>query len=414
MNRAKFAVRSSATALFAISLLLAIFVNRAAANEVMKDRCGKDVAFPSAYDLGPNSAGTTVLSRGNGSSGNWSYAMRQTTDSAGHIRWWCHSTTGNWADPGTWTVDDAGATYACSDDGSDCVLTGSASVNTNDTSGWTAERSRCDNHSKVFRARLGPDRLLEIECLDENTGTAAQRLVGEADPGGQGFGNGKPTDLVLTFSPLQRAPLDAWVGEFVYPRGQHFSDAKVALAISPNRAQNNNSLVALTPNSYGVSLSEKTTNPTSISQNVSILSISPQNETRYTADSFKVDLTVPSKTTVANKTNVSESISHSTLGSPVQPTAGQPRIGSGSGSNSSHPAVSNMSKPSIRVNTTQAAQALVERADAMPVSGDVKLMLYLVRATNGQFSTYAIRYLRRNGERVLSDVMLLPAAEAPH
>ncbi len=31
--------------------------------------------------------------------------------------------------------------------------------------GWTAERSRCDNRSRKMRARLGPDRKLETECL---------------------------------------------------------------------------------------------------------------------------------------------------------------------------------------------------------------------------------------------------------
>jgi L-alanine-DL-glutamate epimerase-like enolase superfamily enzyme len=31
--------------------------------------------------------------------------------------------------------------------------------------GWTPERSRCGNHTTRIRARLGPDRLLQTECL---------------------------------------------------------------------------------------------------------------------------------------------------------------------------------------------------------------------------------------------------------
>lgn len=153
--------------------------------EVMTDRCSADVSFPSIYNgppvgvAGSGSAPAFILSRGDASSSNWSFPIHQTLDSDGHIRWWCHSTTGNWADPGTYVIDSVGATYVCGDsNGSqDCTLNPNISGHPTDSSGWTAERSRCDSHSSVFRARLGPDRLLQIECLDENTGMSAHKLV---------------------------------------------------------------------------------------------------------------------------------------------------------------------------------------------------------------------------------------------
>lgn len=98
-------------------------------------------------------------------SANWTFPIRQTLDSDGHIRWWCHSTTGNRADPGTYTFDKVGATYVCgnSNGSDDCILMPDIAVPpSTDLSGWTAKSSRCDNRSNVFRARLGPNRLLEI------------------------------------------------------------------------------------------------------------------------------------------------------------------------------------------------------------------------------------------------------------
>jgi hypothetical protein len=157
--------------------------NFAGAGEIMTDRCSADVSFPSTYNgpaIGANSgqAPAIIISRANSDSTHWTSAIRQAIDSDGHIRWWCHSTTGNWADPGTWVVDGAGATYSCGDSGgNDCKLSPNVSVHPSDSAGWTAERSRCSNHSSVFRARLGPDRLLQIECLDENTAVAQHKLV---------------------------------------------------------------------------------------------------------------------------------------------------------------------------------------------------------------------------------------------
>lgn len=157
------------------------FLGSAFANEIMTDHCSADVSFPSTYDGPPVGLGSFIVSRGgHANSANWTFPIRQTLDSDGHIRWWCHSTTGNRADPGTYTFDKVGATYVCgnSNGSDDCILRPDiAGPPSTDLSGWTAKSSRCDNRSNVFRARLGPNRSLEIECLYESTGTIEHRLV---------------------------------------------------------------------------------------------------------------------------------------------------------------------------------------------------------------------------------------------
>jgi hypothetical protein len=146
-------------------------------HEVMIDRCSGEVAFTPTYDANPTTHGTVVLKRGANGYSPWTTFTRQTGDD-GHVRWWCHSTTGNVFDPGTWRVSvDASGVAAClvsvgaavASDGAaspavtSCLKTiklGSSAFH-----GWTPERSRCGDHSTKFRARLGPDRLLETECL---------------------------------------------------------------------------------------------------------------------------------------------------------------------------------------------------------------------------------------------------------
>ncbi|HYZ24632.1 MAG TPA: hypothetical protein VE690_20980 [Rhodopila sp.] len=153
----------------------------------MTDRCSAEVAIPIQYDGHPDSAGTVILKRDAAGTTPWSPPIKVETDSDGHVRWWCHSTTGNWADAGTWRVSfnsdgvvgclvAIGSTIA-SDGGAGGSLTAClklVKLGSSAFKGWTPERSRCNDHSNVIRARLGPDRLLQTECLP------AQKPVGQS------------------------------------------------------------------------------------------------------------------------------------------------------------------------------------------------------------------------------------------
>ena len=146
----------------------------ALSNELMTDRCSAEVAFVPAYDARPNAHGTVILKRGSNGSSPWSRPFTVKLGDDGHIRWWCHSTIGNALDAGTWRISVKGKEIsACLEEvfdsdndkkgNPDCkkmIKLGSSAFE-----GWTPERSRCGNHSTRIRARLGPDRLLETECL---------------------------------------------------------------------------------------------------------------------------------------------------------------------------------------------------------------------------------------------------------
>jgi len=148
------------------------------AGETMTDRCSAEVAFVPTFDSKPNTHGTRILKRDASGNTDWTRPFEVQTDDSGFIRWWCHSTTGNAFDPGTWEVKvDPGALVACiaaiggtvaSDGGAapataTCVKT--IELGSSAFRGWTPERSRCSDHSTKIRARLGPDRLLETECM---------------------------------------------------------------------------------------------------------------------------------------------------------------------------------------------------------------------------------------------------------
>ena len=154
--------------------VLAIHESSANSPEVLTDRCSGEVAFTPTYESNPTTHGTVVLKRGHdGYSPVSTFTVKPDKD--GEIRWWCHSTTGNVFDPGTWRVHVEGnALIGCllsplapvSPDGATAasckkvVKLGSSSFE-----GWTPERSRCKDHSSKLQARLGPDRLLTTECL---------------------------------------------------------------------------------------------------------------------------------------------------------------------------------------------------------------------------------------------------------
>jgi hypothetical protein len=139
------------------------------AGEVMTDRCSKEVAIVASYDARPDTPGSVILKRGSNGATGWTPAFTVRLGSSGHIRWWCHSTTGNMFDPGTWRIQELIVGTKCEiyADGSpqSCRPDGSIKLGSSAWNGWTPERSRCGNRSTNVRARLGPNRLLQIECL---------------------------------------------------------------------------------------------------------------------------------------------------------------------------------------------------------------------------------------------------------
>jgi hypothetical protein len=135
-----------------------------AANEVMVDRCSAAVAIPPSYDGKPGDPGTVVLMRGKDGKTDWTPPFTVKLGPSGHIRWWCNSTKGNWADPGTWRIQGAEVGVKTDKNG-DLQPTVKIKLTDSSWQGWTPERSRCDNRSTKIRARLGPDRLLQVECL---------------------------------------------------------------------------------------------------------------------------------------------------------------------------------------------------------------------------------------------------------
>ena len=150
-------------------------------SETMTDRCSAEVAIVPSYGARPDTPGTVVLARDSSGNTAWSQPFRVQTGGNGYIRWWCHSTTGNIFDPGTWRPElDNAKTAACITGGVATILgveAGKAglsecvgavkSIGSSAWEGWTPERSRCDDHSTLIRARLGSDRLLQTQCLRE-------------------------------------------------------------------------------------------------------------------------------------------------------------------------------------------------------------------------------------------------------
>ncbi|HEY5945155.1 MAG TPA: hypothetical protein VIV40_06675 [Kofleriaceae bacterium] len=138
--------------------------------ETMIDRCSNDVMISRTFDA---AFSTTMeglgLRRPDAESySEWSTLMPVTGSS--YIRWWCHSTTGNLFDPGTWRIGNDQAAKECTGNWYDptttlCVI--KHQLGTSAVDGWTPERSRCNSSgTKAVQARLGPDRLLEIRCLE--------------------------------------------------------------------------------------------------------------------------------------------------------------------------------------------------------------------------------------------------------
>jgi hypothetical protein len=123
------------------------------AGEMMIDRCSGDVSFPPTYDEGPGALGAYQVTRGNKSASGWSPIVFVKPSESGRIRWWCHSTSGNWLDAGSWRIDRVDVGAKCDEFG--CTASQDLSLSPVDINGWTAERSRCDNHTGSIRALLG-------------------------------------------------------------------------------------------------------------------------------------------------------------------------------------------------------------------------------------------------------------------
>ena len=95
----------------ALAIPVALFVSgeASAKNEVMTDRCSAEVAIVPSYGDKPNTPGTVLLQRGPDGRTEWTPPFTVRLSNAGRIRWWCHSTRGNWLDPGTWRVKNVDA-----------------------------------------------------------------------------------------------------------------------------------------------------------------------------------------------------------------------------------------------------------------------------------------------------------------
>lgn len=148
-----------------------VLASVAYAGEVMTERCSAAVAIVPSYGANPDAPGTVVIKRpGSGSTG-WTTPIRVQAGRDGHIRWWCNSTIGNFFDLGTWRPQvDVASVPKCAGEVIDGKYTCIAKLvkphpGASARNGWTPERSRCDDRSTLVRARLGPNRLLNIECL---------------------------------------------------------------------------------------------------------------------------------------------------------------------------------------------------------------------------------------------------------
>lgn len=191
MKRQLFAVGLATAAFSILPTSLLSTTAPASAGEIMKDRCSSEVAIVPSYNAQPMTPGTVLLTRDAGGQTPWSKPFRVQLGGSGltgggYIRWWCHSTAGNIFDPGTWRPEfDFAKLAICVSDGIGVIFGDEKNTTADPKSkdlakncigavkkigssaknGWTPERSRCDNRSTMIRARLGPSRLLEIECL---------------------------------------------------------------------------------------------------------------------------------------------------------------------------------------------------------------------------------------------------------
>jgi hypothetical protein len=137
------------------------------AGETLKDKCSAAVSIPQNFDGNPGAQGAIVLVRQPGKEWtDWSQPFVVQLGSKGHVRWWCNSTIGNGILKSVNTVTPQLCEEAKEGLGGMCKKVADRWVPDPVTSeGWTREQSRCGDRSNKFRARLGPSRKLEMECL---------------------------------------------------------------------------------------------------------------------------------------------------------------------------------------------------------------------------------------------------------
>src|SRR5262249_33153112 len=138
------------------AILLAVTALPATARETMTDRCSAEVAIVPAFGDRPDTAGTIILKRAANGSTDWTPAFTVQLGNSGRIRWWCHSTTGNSFDPGTWRIQELTVGTKCQlfADGTptQCRPDGNIKLGSSAWNGWTPERSRCGDRSTKIRA----------------------------------------------------------------------------------------------------------------------------------------------------------------------------------------------------------------------------------------------------------------------
>lgn len=177
---------SSAAVLAAMTITVP--ASQAEAGEVMTDRCSSRVSIPvMGYDAKPDTAGAVLLVPPASGYSAWTSPFTVKLSRENRVRWWCNSTKGNWLDPGTYRFSfDVPEGLRCAAQIGGQILGGN-DVRPEDLrcisdfvqikpgasayDGWTPERSRCSNGSNRLRARMGPNRLLQIECLGKVAGT---------------------------------------------------------------------------------------------------------------------------------------------------------------------------------------------------------------------------------------------------
>ena len=140
------------------------------ANEIIREQCNNEVALAPVRHEGPNTPETIILKRrGPNSSTDWTPAFTMGIGSSDRILWWCRSTSDNLLAPGVWRIEELmiGIRCGAKTDGSltHCRPDSSLKIGSSAWNDWTPKHSRCGNQSRRFRARLGPDHLLEIMCL---------------------------------------------------------------------------------------------------------------------------------------------------------------------------------------------------------------------------------------------------------